>query len=263
MIEVETFQVAYDFNRWLYTSSDEDLYVAPVTYRAVPITRSEVKISTNDATGSFTARFPLDSEFLDLFRVSPPSGIVSLLCKRVDGDNPENPASTEIIFKGKITNVQWELDGAEITCESSSQTIKRMGLRRHYQYSCPHMLYGGKCLADRSNFETIGSASNVTGVGLDMVAAIGLPDDYFAGGYIEYAHISLATTERITVASSTGVTITLFSFPVGLASGAEVRAYAGCNRTLDECKTRFDNVANFGGMPFIPTKNPFGSDPLY
>jgi hypothetical protein len=59
------------------------------------------------------------------------------------------------------------------------------------------------------------------------------------------------------------VTITLFSFPVGLASGAEVRAYAGCNRTLDECKTRFDNVANFGGMPFIPTKNPFGSDPLY
>ena len=32
--------------------------------------------------------------------------------------------------------------------------------------------------------------------------------------------------------------------------------YAGCNKLNTTCKDKFDNLHNFGGFPYIPTKNP-------
>ena len=260
MSEIEIYTVTYDFNRWRYTSADLDVYQEPVTFRAVPISRSDIELSSDSSSASFRVEFPLDAEFLELFRVSPPSGLVTLVCEKYD---LETGNSTEIVFKGRITDVTWGLANATVDCESSSQAIKRMGLRRHYQYGCPHMLYGGECKVDRSLFVTIDAATNVTGSGLDLLSIAGRPDNYFAGGYIEYSHFELQTVERITVSSSAGVTLTLFSFPVGLKSGMEIRAYAGCNRTIQECSSKFNNTVNYGGMPFIPTKNPFGGDPIF
>ncbi|ATN93315.1 FAD/FMN-containing dehydrogenase [Marinobacter phage PS6] len=262
MSEVELYTVNYDFNRWHYTSADEDVYVSPLTFRAVPIDRGNVEISTDDTTASFTVNCALDLEFLELFRVSPPSGLVTLKCERYD---LESETVVEVIFKGRIINVGIaEGEGqVNVSCESSSQAIRRMGLRRHYQYGCPHMLYGADCGVDRGQFVTVGPASNITGGTIDMTAVAGKDDGYYAGGYIEYTHSTLNTTERIAVSDSTGITLTLFSFPVGLSAGDEVRAYAGCDRVLATCDQKFNNAENYGGMPFIPTKNPFGNDPLF
>jgi len=257
---VEIYTVTYDFNRWRYTSGDEDIYVEPVTYRAVPITRSNVELSSEDSNTTFTANFPLDAEFLELFRISPPSGLVTLLVEKFDLRTNQ---SLGLVFKGRIVNVAWEEDMAELICESSSQAIRRMGLRRHYQYGCPHMLYGGECRVNRSNYVTIDTASNLTSISVDLISAAGKPDGYYAGGYIEYEHSELKTVERIAIADSAGATLTLFSYPIGLKGGTEVRAYAGCDRTIQTCSQKFNNAENYGGMPFIPTNNPFGGDPMY
>jgi len=34
---------------------------------------------------------------------------------------------------------------------------------------------------------------------------------------------------------------------------------AGCDHSVSTCAARFDNLANYGGFPFIPTKNPFST----
>lgn len=262
MSDIEVYTINYDFNRWRYTSGDEDVYVEPVIYRAVPISRSEIELSTDETSASFTVNFPLDSEFLELFRVAPPSGLVTLLCEKFDD---VTQATTEIVFKGRIVNVGWETNAAVVTCESSSQAIRRMGLRRHYQYGCPYMLFGGECRVDREQFVTIGAATNLTTITFDLIEGVGRPHGYFAGGYVEYTHSELQTTERIAISDSNGDTgvITLFSFPIGLSPGEEVRVYAGCDRTLKTCAEKFNNAENYGGMPFIPTKDPFGGDPLF
>lgn len=262
MSRVEIYTVTYDFNRWYYTSADDPHVENVVTWRPVPIRRSGVELQSNPEAGEFEIEVPLDLEFLELFRVSPPSGMVTLLCQSFDS---ATPGQKSVVFKGSIINVTWGLESATVLCESSSQAIRRMGLRRNYQYGCPHMLYGGECRVNRNDFLTTGSASNVTGTSVDLIAAAGKPDDWFAGGYIEYTHSELQTVERISVGSSVGAsgTLNLFSYPVGLIGGAEVRAYAGCNRTIQECTDKFNNTENYGGMPFIPSKNPFGSDPLY
>lgn len=136
MSEIEIYTVTYDFNRWRYTSADLDVYQEPVTFRAVPISRSDIELSSDSSSASFTVEFPLDAEFLELFRVSPPSGLVTLLCEKYD---LETGNTTQIVFKGRITNVTWGLANATINCESSSQAIKRMGLRRHYQIGRAHV----------------------------------------------------------------------------------------------------------------------------
>ena len=260
---VELYTVAYGFNRWYYTSGDEDVYVDPVTYRAVPIERSALEVSTDQTTADFTVTVPLDAEFLDLFRISPPSGVVTILCERFH--RTDTGAERSIVFKGAIANVAWKSDSAELTCETSSQTIKHMGLRRHYQYGCPHMLYDAKCGVNRADYQVDGLASNVTGLQVDVTAATNYEDEWFAGGYIEYTHDSLGTVERIAIAASIQSTgrITLFTYPVGLANGAEVKLFAGCDRTFGTCITKFANWEAYGGQPFTPTKNPFDGTPMY
>ena len=47
------------------------------------------------------------------------------------------------------------------------------------------------------------------------------------------------------------------------AVGDTIYLYPGCDRTLATCTAKFGNSANFGGFPFIPTKNPFGGSPIY
>lgn len=260
---VELYTVAYDFNRWFYTSADETVEDGPVSYRALSITRSSLEVSTDQSTAEFKVVFPLDAEFLELFRITPPSGVVTILCERFH--RTDSGAERSIVFKGRIVNVTWLSDSSELTCESSSQTIKRLGLRRHYQYGCPHMLYGGDCGVNRSDYRVTGTASNINGIQVDVTAAANYEDGYFGGGYMEYTHSELGTNERIAISDSvqdTG-TLTLFAYPVGLQGGNEVRIYAGCDRTFQTCVQKFDNAVNYGGQPFIPTKNPFGGSPMY
>lgn len=259
----EIYTVAYDFNRWDYTSGDESITIQTQTYRAVPIVRTKLKMSTDKTFVEFKVDFPLDSEFLDLFRISPPSGAVTLLCERLH--RTDGLSERAIIFKGRIIDVEWGLEFAHLTCESSSISLKQLGLRKHYQYACPHMLYGPSCNISRDLHKTSGTAITVSGATIVMVAAAGQIDDYYSGGYIEYTHSSLNTIERIAVSGSNGSTgnLDLFSIPVGLSVNSPVDLYAGCDRTFETCKSRFSNGDNYGGMPFIPTKSPFGSDPIY
>lgn len=259
---IELYTVTYDFNRWYYTSADRDFEALPLVYRAVPIARSNIELSTDETGAEFTAEFPVDAEFFELFRVSPPTGSVTVLCERVYRDDP----AREIIFKGRIVNIGWGLESNNVKCESSSQAIRRMGLRQHYQYGCPYMLYGPDCRADREAHRIDAVVTSIQGTVVTLSGLAGLyVDDYFAGGYIEYTHSQLGTIERMSVAKSVGATgvLTLFGLAPGLAPNSEIKTFKGCNRTLDHCVNRFANQENYGGQPFIPNKNPFGSGPMF
>ena len=38
--------------------------------------------------------------------------------------------------------------------------------------------------------------------------------------------------------------------------GKQVIVYAGCDKTPQTCKNKFNNLQNFRGFPYIPVKNP-------
>jgi hypothetical protein len=50
-----------------------------------------------------------------------------------------------------------------------------------------------------------------------------------------------------------------YGYSYGNSYGSQtVNLYPGCNKSMDHCINRFDNILNYGGFPWIPGKNPFG-----
>jgi hypothetical protein len=52
-------------------------------------------------------------------------------------------------------------------------------------------------------------------------------------------------------------------YPVAIEVGTEVQLTVGCDHSTATCASRFGNLDNFGGFPFIPTKNPFSGTPIF
>jgi len=66
--------------------------------------------------------------------------------------------------------------------------------------------------------------------------------------------IGVATAEVLP--ASAGTRLRLVWLPPTLLAGVNIKVYRGCNRTTADCLNVFGNLANFGGMPYIPTANP-------
>lgn len=260
---VELFTITYSNNQWFYTSGDSEVVLDNKTYVPIAITRDSVQVTTEYSNNEFNIIVPLDLPILDLYRVTSPSGIVTVLCQRYHRTDVDQELA--MVFKGSIINVQWEIDNAVISCESSSQTIKRMGLRENYQYGCPYMLYGPGCNVSPASYTHTGTASNIAGSTMSVTAISGQPDNIFGGGYIQYLHNQLGTVERVSIVSSNGSTgaLELFNIPVGLANGDPVDVLEGCDRSALRCRIGFNNIENYGGKSFMPTKNPFDGTPLF
>lgn len=96
------------------------------------------------------------------------------------------------------------------------------------------------------------------------------PENYFAGGMMSWTVAGKGKQWRF-IGSSHDFNFTVnLPFKSGnddlgrhLPSGQEIQVYPGCQHTLTICKTRFNNLSNYGGQPFIPLDNPFSSGSLY
>jgi len=196
----------------------------------------------------------------DLFRVQPPSGVVSLVIYRRHTEDAD--AEFALVWSGRVLSAAWNGNMVEVECEPITVSLKRPGLRRHYQKTCPHVLYGPGCRLVASAHAHTATTFGVNGLQLTVADFVGFVDGYFAGGYIEYTSTIDGSTEfRSVVSSSTGVLV-LTMPPLGLAGAGQVKAYRGCAHTVPACVS-FNNLPNYGGQPYIPTKNPFGGSSIY
>ena len=57
--------------------------------------------------------------------------------------------------------------------------------------------------------------------------------------------------------------LTLSRAVPGLLTGAAITLYPGCDHTRATCAAKFANLDNFGGFPWIPTRNPFDGGSLF
>ena len=92
---------------------------------------------------------------------------------------------------------------------------------------------------------------------LSFTAAIDItdkPDDWFAGGVIRFTS-GQNSGRAIEVRGSdlaTGDLVLSFPPPFPVGTGDAFEIYPGCDKRLSTCITRFDNVLNFRGDPFVP-----------
>jgi hypothetical protein len=60
------------------------------------------------------------------------------------------------------------------------------------------------------------------------------------------------------IVSESGSSVELL-YPVDIAVSTNVVLTVGCDHSTSTCASRFNNLDNYGGFPFIPSKNPFST----
>lgn len=251
----ELFQFQRGNDSFFYTSADVDKIFNGNTYEAVPIKRASIKKSQD--SGQSNLRIDADGtiSLAQLYVGSTPSQVVSVTIFALH----ENEAESFVVWKGRVNSLRFQNNQAVINCETIITSFKRNGLRRLYQRNCPHRLYDSTtCRASQLSFTTNATLSLVTELTVSSSSFGAFANDYFTGGFLSWNSGNFVETSLIT--SHVGNTLTLRLAIPGLVAGADVIAVAGCDRTLETCRNRFNNVVNFGGFPWLPNRNPFEED---
>jgi len=256
----------YTFNRsymgWYFTSADRDQVVETQRFLATPISRSNIEQGSEMNRSGLKLRVPADFPIAQLFRVAPPTDVITMTLRRFHAGDGE----LAVLWTGRVVNVKWDADltAANIELEPVYTSLRRTGLRMCYGRQCPHVLYSPTgCRVNAEAFRVDGTVANVAGNVLTAAAWAAKPVGHFDGGYIAW-DVAPGIEERRWVVAHQDGDLTLASSAAGVEVGAVVRAYPGCDHTLGAggCQ-KFGNVVNYGGTPFIPTKNPFIGDPIY
>lgn len=253
----------YEFRRegqiWRFTSSDTVVTHSAATYQPAVIERSTLEQGSEMNRTALTLTMQRDLPMVELYQAGPPSDVITLTLRQLHVDDNE----ARLLWSGRIiTVVTWDMGRAKMTLEPVYTSLRRNGLRRLYQRQCPHLLYGVDCKVSNAAFRVVGAATQINGLVIQMNEAAALPSGWFSGGYLEWL-ISTGIYERRFIESHSGSSMTCTVQPIGLAVGTELRAYPGCNHLISTCESKFNNANNYGGMPYIPTKNPFDGSPIF
>lgn len=254
----------YEFSRaatvyWRYTSADTDQTYFGSTYDSISIKRNSFEVSQTVEAVSLSITIPITAAFPQLYIASPPSEPVAFTLRRFHDQDTEVVS----IWIGRVTNVEFKEETVEVLCESVYTSLRRPTLRRLYQRSCPHVLYNqvdGSCTLDKNNFKVSALLTAVSGLNLSS-AAFSVGDGYFTGGFVEV--VSGGVTNRRFITNHVGDTITVNLQLLGAAAGVTISAYPGCKHNLTDCNTKFNNILNYGGTPWIPIKNPMGGTRVF
>lgn len=255
----ELYRFVEGVNVWTVTSADSEETHNTELYTPATVGRNNIESKNELSKANIQVSFDIDSPIARRWLNEVVDDVVTLsIFSKEDG-------LVEIIWKGRLMSVHPGTTDIKLLFESVFTSLRLTGIRKRYQRSCPYILYGRGCSLDKANFEEAGTVTAISsnGVTLTVPEAAGFASGFFIAGMIKVAD---GTFRFIT--NHSGSTITLIR-PVNslVADFAEfgntaISLYPGCDRSKEVCNNKFNNLNNYGGFAFIPTKNPFAGGSL-
>lgn len=248
---VELFAFQQGYQVWYYTSGTETVTYLGVDYVPTPITRSEISQSNEISRAGVSLMFPRDHELAKQFLGQSPELVTSLTIYR--GHLTDQDSEFSAYWKGRV--VSGSAAGSEVTveCESVFTSLRRSGLRARYQRNCRHTLYSNSCGLDRAAFSVQAVVLSASSFSFTNNASGSQTDGTYAGGIV-----LLESGAMRFITGHVGSTIYVSRPFLEEFEGQLVELFPGCDHLRTTCQTKFNNLMNFGGFPFIPNTNPFG-----
>jgi hypothetical protein len=235
------------------TPHEFDVEIGGQRYECCPLERNALALGAEAAKSALELKLPPDHALVRQLLQASLSGEATavrlLTAQRAGGGDYWWIAGTR--WMGRVLGVEVADDSARIRCESAQVSLKRIGLRRLYSRACSHVLYSAACGAT----PILASAEVIRSIGRQVELA-SLPPEVagmLAGGWLQ-----TPAGARHMIVNEFGSGIEML-YPVAIEAGTEVLLTAGCDHSTATCAARFDNLANYGGFPFIPSKNPFST----
>lgn len=250
-VELYTFTVGLQTYR--YTSAEDTVNFSANPYLPRQIDRTSPGISsTENGRQQMEITIPSDDPIATRYLGIPPAERAYIRIVRFHrGDSPNG----WVLWDGRIISAKFEQQGAlcRLFSVSSESALARPIPGRKFQGMCNHVLYDGGCKLLEADNRIIGPVLAANG---RQIAVSGLPVDdatWALGGKVIWG------SDRRLIVAQDGNMLTLQMPFRGNIVGEEVTVTAGCAHTLAVCQAKFDNAINFGGFPFVPTKNPFNT----
>jgi uncharacterized phage protein (TIGR02218 family) len=249
---IELFKFETPAKVYTYTSDFEPHTLLGLTYQPEPISRSNVTQGNSSESVSLEltvpASLPLVAEVA--FDYAPPESLELTVYRFHD----EDTSNAVTYWKGRVASIQVSGTSAKIVVPSTlTNSLSSSIPGKFYQSPCNHTLFGTRCGVSRAAFTVNTVAASVTNSEIVTTTVPGGGVNYYAGGEIVHP----ASGERRLIASSNGDRFAI-NFPFrSVRDGDVLEIVPGCDHSPEACSGKFNNTPNFGGFPFIPSKNVF------
>jgi uncharacterized phage protein (TIGR02218 family) len=251
---VELYEFIIGATTFRYTSAEDIITFNSQQWLPRQISRNAPIQSTDERKGRLQVSLPSDDDVASRFIGIVPGELMTLTVTRTHrGDLTEG----YVLWKGRVTGAVYLKDGAECQLEglTTEAAFSRPIPRFKYQGLCNHVLYDTGCGLTASSFQYTGNVSAISG---NIITVDGLfaskGAQWARGGYIEFG---TGVDFRLVLAQPDDNCTLLLPFNDTGLVGQNVKVFAGCDHTLAVCLSKFSNVDNYGGFPYVPTKNPF------
>ena len=155
------------------------------------------------------------------------------------------------LFHGRVSTIDnVGRTQATITVASDLVVLDYDMPRNLYSPTCLHTLYDSGCGIPSGTYAvsgTVGAGSSAT-----LIAFAGALASHAQGSIVFTSGVNAnvrATVKSVAAGVSLSLIYPLLSPP---ATGDGFTVYAGCDHTRATCQSRFNNLGNFRGFPFVP-----------
>lgn len=245
----ELYRFARGTEEWRYATTEDPFVYLGQTFSPAVIRRGELAAVDEQGTRQLEVTLPraepLVVQFIGGLTPSP----VSLTVYR----SHRGASDVQTLFIGQVSALTLEGAEAKLLCTPVQALFTRTVPRVAIQRTCPWMLYDVNCGLAALAFTFAASVTAVNGL---LVTVAGAPNLGAGSSYYVAGVLTLGEARAFIVGQNAAV-LQLMAPLTGLASGAAVQLVAGCDRTAATCQGRFGNIANFGGFPALPKRNPF------
>jgi uncharacterized phage protein (TIGR02218 family) len=155
------------------------------------------------------------------------------------------------MFQGRVSTVDSVgRTQATLTIASDLVILDYQMPRNLFSPTCLHTLYDTGCGVIRGTYSATGSAGagSTSSTILSSIAASG-----HAQGSLVFTSGANANIRSTVKSVATGSAFNLmYPLPFAPAPGDAFTVAYGCDHTMNTCQTKFNNLANFRGFPFVP-----------
>lgn len=251
---VELYTIQLGVSVWRYTSADGPFTISSDVWEPFAISRSPHEQSQEEQDQQIEIKLPGDAPICRRYIATVPGETATVRIERVQA--LDAALQRIVLLDGVVQSVSFEEGGevAVLSLVTLRSAYSRTLPRDVYSAVCNHVLYDNRCQLAEATYRVTQQVLSVSG---NLITINGLnleSDGYWVPGFVE---LTGSVRDFRVILAHTGNVLTLpLPFSVD-PTGELVRVYAGCDHSPQTCQAKFNNLINFGGFPFVPTKNPF------
>lgn len=168
-----------------------------------------------------------------------------------------DPTDVRVTYKGVVRAVAFtsNMVYSKLSLIPVNEAFNKEIPERTFQAPCNNVLFDPDCKISAGSWSYIGVVAAIVD---NVVTITGLAASK-GSGWSTGGYCSFGVLDYRLILTQSGDDLTLVLPFHESVLGQNITVYAGCDHSIGVCNSKFSNTINFGGCPYVPTKNIFVS----